>query len=760
MPIVSAAEHVRPETEPDLKVVIDTTPALIWSANSDGEAESVNQHYVDYVGRSSEALKGLGWAAVVHPDDQERLTGIWKQILARGGPGEAEARLRRHDGEHRWFLLRVNPARDASGRIVKWYGVNTDIEDRKRAEEALASSERRLRETINTIPALVFCNRADGPNEFLNQRWHDYTGVSTEESLGQGWQSALHPDDLPRMMEQWLTMLRSGQGGEVEGRMRRHDGQFRWFLFRTDALRDGTGKILNWYGTVSDIEDRKRAEEELRRAHAHLSEAQRLSKTGSFTTDLAKDEHVWSDELYRICDMEIGSKITVRTFMDLVHPDDAPAIQAAIEDAISGVNRDVTYRLVTAKGVTKHLRTIGTVVDRVDGRFIIAGAIQDISESKRAEDALKANEAKLRRALSHLIEAQRLSKTGSFTADLTRDEHDWSDELYRIFELELGSTITAERIGGIIHPEDLALTQLGLQAEETDFEFRIRTPNGSEKHLRAVAHRNESIVDRRVFTGAIQDVTESKRAEEALSKARAELAQVSGALTLSALTASIAHEINQPLAGIVTNAGACLRMLAADPPNLDGAMATAQRTIRDASRATAVIERLRTLFARRQPEVEPVDLNDAAREVLALAGGDLQRNQILLRTEFAPSLRLVRGDRVQLQQVMLNLIRNAADAMQDLNGRPRDLLMTTANEGHDRVRVSVRDSGVGIEPAVMQKLFNAFYTTKSDGMGIGLSISRTIIESHEGRLWASANDGPGATFSFLLPSRGLDQVVD
>jgi C4-dicarboxylate-specific signal transduction histidine kinase len=289
--------------------------------------------------------------------------------------------------------------------------------------------------------------------------------------------------------------------------------------------------------------------------------------------------------------------------------------------------------------------------------------------------------------------------------------------------------------------------------EDPSFFFRIATASGAIKHLHGVAHRSEQIAGRPIFIGAVQDVTASKVAEESLSKARAELTHVARVMTLGALTASIAHEVNQPLAGIITNASTCLRMLAADPPNLDGARATAQRTLRDGNRASEVIERLRTLFARKEPKTEPVDLNDAAREVLALSSSELQRHRVILQTDFTQGLPLVNGDRIQLQQVILNLTLNATDAMKEIDDRPRALLIATAHEDAARVRLSVRDSGVGIDPQSIEKLFAAFYTTKTHGMGIGLAISRSIIESHNGRLWASANDGPGATFSFSIPCR-------
>jgi C4-dicarboxylate-specific signal transduction histidine kinase len=221
--------------------------------------------------------------------------------------------------------------------------------------------------------------------------------------------------------------------------------------------------------------------------------------------------------------------------------------------------------------------------------------------------------------------------------------------------------------------------------------------------------------------------------------------------TLGALTASIAHEVNQPLAGIITNASTCLRMLAADPPNVEGARETARRTIRDGHRASDVITRLRALFGRKGAATEPVDLNEAAREVIALSLSELQGSRVILRSELAADLPPVTGDRIQLQQVIMNLLRNASDAMSGVEDRPRQLLIRTERGEGERVRLSVRDAGVGLDPQNADRLFQAFYTTKDDGMGIGLSVSRSIIESHQGRLWAEPNDGPGATFSFSIP---------
>jgi len=252
--------------------------------------------------------------------------------------------------------------------------------------------------------------------------------------------------------------------------------------------------------------------------------------------------------------------------------------------------------------------------------------------------------------------------------------------------------------------------------------------------------------------GTVVDMNDWKQAQEELRNTQAELAHVARAMTMGELTASIAHEVNQPLSGIITNASTCLRMLAANPPNIDGARETAQRTIRDGNRASEVVTRLRALFSKKEATTEPVDLNEATREVVALSLSGLQRNGVILRQELADDIPVVMADRVQLQQVILNLVLNASDAMSGVDERPRELVIRTAREEGDHVRLIVRDAGVGFDPQAMDRLFEAFYTTKNNGMGMGLSVSRSIIESHQGRLWATPNDGPGATFSFSIPS--------
>jgi len=391
-----------------------------------------------------------------------------------------------------------------------------------------------------------------------------------------------------------------------------------------------------------------------------------------------------------------------------------------------------------------------------DGPPSFTGYLRDITQRKQSDE-------ELRRGAAFLAEAQRLSSTGSFSWVVATGRIDWSEQLYRIYEFEPTVVVTLELIGSRVHPDDRpALSRMIDHARsdggDVEYEHRLLMPNQSVKYLHMVAHGTRNRNGQLEYIGAIQDITERRLSEQALGKARSELAHVARISSLGVLTASIAHEVNQPLSGIMTNASTCLRMLAAESPNVDGARETARRTIRDADRASDVIKRLRALFGKTEAVSECVDLNEATREVIALSLSELQESRAIVLTEFAEDLAPVSGDRVQLQQVILNLLRNASEAMSGVDDRPRQLVIKTERDDGNGVRLSVRDAGIGFEPGSTERIFDAFYTTKNTGMGIGLSVSRSIVESHRGKLWAAPNDGPGATFSFSIPrARSLGQ---
>jgi len=366
----------------------------------------------------------------------------------------------------------------------------------------------------------------------------------------------------------------------------------------------------------------------------------------------------------------------------------------------------------------------------------------------------------LQRSEAFLSQAQRLSSTGSFSWRVATGEMRCSEQLRRIFALghREDEELTMDAIVERVHPDDRAsLLDIIARARRVGIDFecehRLLMPDHTIKHVHFVAEARADSLGPREYIGAVQDVSERRLSEEALGRVRSELAHVARVSSLGTLTASIAHEVNQPLSGIVTNASTCLLMLANDPPNVPGAVKVVRRILRDGNRAADVITRLRALFTKRdgKPDgkMDAVDLNDATREVIALTVTELRRSRAVLRLELAEHLPAVAGDRVQLQQVILNLLLNAAEAMGSVTDRTRDLVVTTTfAEGH--VRLSVRDVGVGIGANDADQLFQAFHTTKKTGMGIGLSVSRSIIASHHGRLWAEPNQGPGSTFSFTL----------
>ncbi|WP_287149465.1 PAS domain-containing protein [Mesorhizobium sp.] len=786
------AEEALRASETNLRLIIDSIPGLICTMSAVGRVELLSRQLLDYFGKSPGELKDWQFTDAVHPDDLPRVLTAFTHSVKSGDPYDIEHRCRRADGVYRWFQVRALSVRGADGRITCWYVVLVDIDDRKRAEEALRISESNLKLLINTLPDLVWSTRPDGSVEFVNQHFLDYVGLSFEEVCSLGWTVAFHPDDLSRLAGEWATIVAAGKAASSEGRLRRFDGEYRWFLLRANPLHDEKGNVVRWYGVNTDIDDRRRAETNLAR-EKHLLE---MIASGSPLRDV----------LSALCTMV--EEAAFGCYCD-VHPIDwsgptieysvAPSLPATYTDPIAGLslNGDALPCAIAVRQkvqvvaedmdtdprwlessvrthVLEHgLRSVwSTPIYAKDGRVLGTLCLyqrQPANPSPQHQSLIahathlasiaierSRTEAALRRSETLLAEGQQLSSTGSFSWRVDTDEVAFSEELCRIFEFDPSATVTLEQVRARVHPEDIPLLSTQMARVRAGhnyigYEIRLMMPDGRVKYLRTVGRVVRHPGSRLECLVSVQDVTQRRLADEALNKARSELAHVARVTSLGALTASIAHEVNQPLSGIITNASTCLRMLAANPPNIDVAQETARRTIRDGNRAADVIARLRALFSKRTPRIEPIDLNEAAREVVALFLGDLQRSRVILHNELADGLPLVGGDRIQLQQVIMNLLRNGADAMSGVDDRPRRLVIRTELDGDNHVRLSVQDTGIGLGPDGTERLFEAFYTTKNDGMGIGLSVSRSIIEQHHGRLWAVSNDGPGATFSFSIP---------
>jgi PAS domain S-box-containing protein len=381
---------------------------------------------------------------------------------------------------------------------------------------------------------------------------------------------------------------------------------------------------------------------------------------------------------------------------------------------------------------------------------------------QNASSILAARQRDERRREAYLAEAQTLSHTGSFAWTVSTGEINWSDETYRIFQYDRATIPTVDLVLQRVHPEDVAFVKQTIDrasqdARDFDHQYRLVMPDGSVKHVHVVAHALSDESGGTEFVGAVMDVTERKRAdeereraEERLRQAQADLVRISRVTTMGELTAALAHEVNQPIAAAVTNANACVRWLVADDPDLEEARAAAMRSVKDGMRAAEIVGRIRLLFKKGTPQRELVDVNEVIREMIALLRSEATRYSISVGTELSANLPQIMGDRVQLQQVLMNLIMNSIDATKDVDGT-RELIVKSQREENERILVSVSDTGVGLPPQHADQIFNAFFTTKPDGTGMGLSISRSIVESHGGRLWAAGNSPRGARVCLTLP---------
>jgi PAS domain S-box-containing protein len=607
-----------------------------------------------------------------------------------------------------------------------------------------------LTHLIDALPGLAWTAFPDGRAEFLNQRWLDYTGLTAEQAAELGWIEAIHPDDRERVGDYWRSCVFSGIPGDTEARMRRHDGAYRWFLFRANPVRDAAGSISRWFGTNIDIEDRRRGEEVLQFNERNLSLIINTIPAHIYVLNTEGAVQYVNQAVMDYTGLSMED-VQQEDYRDrVIHPEDFKRVRApraaglrrgapfSTEQRVLGNDGQYRWFLVRYKPL---LDEEGRIV-----RWYVAAF--DIEDRKRAVEQLQ-----LLANMMHSIPAAVWSVTPDGTPDIVNQG--WYD--YTGLTPEYVQS-RPEAWMATMHPDDR-------EAADTVYWDGIRSGEGFTMEARFLRARDQTYrwhLNRAVavrdpggnvirFVGTSTDIEDLKAAQEELYDARAALAHVTRVMTMGELTASIAHEINQPLSGIITNANTCLRMLASDQPNVEGACETARRTIRDANRAAAVIAHLRALFAKKETTAEPVDLTEVTQEVLVLCISDLQRKGTLLRPELAGDLPAVIGDRIQLQQVILNLLTNAADAMLAVDDRPRELSIKTELDTDGLVRVTVRDSGVGFDSRDADKLFTAFFSTKPQGMGIGLSVSRSIIESHHGRIWAAKNDGPGATFAFAIP---------
>jgi PAS domain S-box-containing protein len=510
-----------------LQATLNIIPAYAWYAVPSGALTFVNERSADYLGlpkdhplRSGTAT-GADWDChipLLHADDREETRRVWSACLRTGSAGEVSCRVRNAEGAYRWFLSRAEPVRAGDGTLLYWIGVNLEIDEQKRAEQ-----ERR--DIFETVPALVWVAQPDGSNTYVNRRYVEYSGMGTAQTAGSGWREAVHPDDLERHEGKWHASVASGEPHESEVRFRRADGHYRWHLDRGVPLRDEDGHIIKWYGIVTDIEDRKRVEEALRRNEHLLAEAQRLSRVGSVGMKVSTKRIFWSEESARIYGYAPGTEPTPDLILQRSHPDDVGLVKDALECAAQGGSDfDYEHRLLMPDGSIKHLHDLAHCFRDSAGNAEVVGAIMDITERKVAEDAIRRSEA-------YLAEAQRLSHTGSFGWKPETGEIVWSDETYRIFEYDSTLEPTIDLVVQRIHPDDKDLAQQVINRVSRtgtgfEHEYRLLLADGRVKHVHAIAHALQNASGSREFVGAITDITARKLAEEKIREQETELRQM------------------------------------------------------------------------------------------------------------------------------------------------------------------------------------------------------------------------------------------
>ncbi len=620
--------------------------------------------------------------------------------------------------------------------------------------QQLKSQEKRLRDVVETIPAMTFTALSDGSCTFVNKRWTEYTGLSVEQSSGAGWQRAVHPEDLAQHSENWRISVATGQPFEGEARFRRAvDGEYRWFLVRGVPLRDPHENILRWYGTLTDIEDRKRAEEALQQSQFHLAEGQRLAHMGSWAFN-ATGFTYWSSELFQVYGLDPrGKPPTVEEYLALVHPEDRAFMEQGITQMLVDHRAfDFTKRIVRRDGEIRSVRCVGVPVTQGGTFQGFLGTGMDVTEQEQLTQELQRREA-------YLAEAQKLSQTGSWAWSPDEDIRYWSEECYRVLSFDPQDGLPRfEDFFHRLHPDDQPglreLIQTAIREKaEWEADYRIVHPDGPVRDIHVVGHPVLSTSGHLVeFVGTVMDVTERKRADQERARLRqleAELAHTNRVSTLGELAASLSHELKQPITAAVTNANTCMRWLKRDQPDLEEARDAAGRIVEDGKRAADIIDRLRSLYKKAPPKRELAEINEIIGEMVVLLRGEANRYGVSIRTNLAADLPNISADRVQLQQVFMNLMLNAIEAMNETGGV---LTLKSELDQDGRVLISVSDTGVGLLAEKPDQIFSAFFTTKPQGSGMGLAISRTIVDSHGGRLWATANDGRGATFHFTLPT--------
>lgn len=636
-------------------------------------------------------------------------------------------------------------------------------EDLEHARERARLAERELRLSWDMLPAHAWHTTPDGTLEAVNRAWAGYFGLTEEQTSGFGYRRVFHPDDLPNVMDIWRGLLAGGVPGEAETRMVGADGASRAFLIRAVPIRDEDGKVIRWYGINIDVEDLKQAEREIARTAAALAEGQKMSRTGSWSWRPASDTFAWSEECARIFGLadEPGPP-TFAAMLERVHPDDRALIDP-VEAASASAGRDAyaERRIILPDGVIAFVESRTRVIKDVAGEVIeYVGTVRDLTEYKAAQDQIQESERRYAATLSSIGDAVistddkgRLTFINPVAERLTGwMQKDAAEKLVgEVFQLlDLSRILVTDPVAEILGRQvDLAIGN----------QYALRSRTGSESMIEV---SGAPIIDARGdMKGAVlvfRDMTQRNETAEALRKSKEDFARMSRLTAIGELAVSVAHEMNQPLMAIVTNAAAALSWLESKSPNIEEASEAIGWVLRDGHRAGEVLSGILALARNSRPKVGPLSIRAIIDEVLQLTKGELRQKGVVVDTDFDSADDAVSGDRIQLQQVLINLVMNGADAMATISDERKVLGIVTRWMKDGFIQVSVSDNGVGLDPDTADRAFEAFFTTKATGIGMGLSICRSIIEAHGGHIWVATEMGKGSTFSFTLPPPSSSKV--
>ena len=692
----------------------------------------------------------------IHPGDRYAVQQDLDHAISETIDFSVEHRLLMPDGEVKYILARSRPSRPSPG-LLEYLGAVSDITDRKRAEEALRHSEAYLTEGQKLSRTGTWaCNIATGEMIHSSKEHRHLFGLPSDEiaipRLEEFFQR-IHPEDRGPTSEDLGNAIRERRNVEAQFRIVLPEGATRYMYGIGRPLVKPSGDTSEYVGAVLDVTATKHSETKLRESEAYLAEAQRLSHTGSWAWNPATGENrYWSDECFRLLGFDPADGMPpFETLLQRIHPDDLPVVKEELQRAVRDRNDyEVDYRIFHPGGEIRCIHAIGHPVLDPSGALVeIVGTGIDVTERKQAEDKIRQSENELRHILD--FAPQQVAVLGPDFSRIYLNQ-----AVLDYFGHTLEECLSLDR-SWFFHPDDYERIKIETQTKFStglphELEYRLRRNDGTYRWFLFrynPLHDEQGLVRRWYAAGT--DIEDRKEAEELRRQAQADLAHVNRLTTMGELTASIAHEVNQPIAASLTNARTCLRWLAGDTPNIEEARQAAMRIVQDQTRAGEIISRIRLLFKKATTPRELVDINDIVREMIVLLRGETTRYLISLRTELATDLPHVMGDRVQLQQVMMNLIMNAIDAMAEVQGT-RDLIIQSRHSEEGHIVVSVSDTGVGLTKELAAHIFDAFFTSKPHGTGMGLRISRSIIEAHGGRLRATENAPRGASFYFTLPT--------